>query len=377
MHGPDEINDVIVSVIIPIYNVENYLEDCLNSVERQTLQNIEVILVNDGSTDASGKIAEKYAARNSRFRFISKENGGLSAARNCGLKYASGKYIFFLDSDDYIVHNALEKMCNKAEIDRLDALKFSAYTFIDGNNENMEWKSYVYKGQYQKVCTGIELLGRMRKYGDNFFPSCCMILMRRDFIKKHELKFYEGIIHEDNLFHWELMALAKRTEVLNEPLYCRRIREGSITTTQQYYNSWRSLVISTVAADKFFHNHKELIGTDIQQDYHTFLITGIFSGYVLMNKQQRKTDESRKLHTIERAFLRKWHEHSSVSICLYRIHPDIYLFCRSTLLKVTKIGRKICKKKCTHNICCKRKMSRYSRGWYRENYRLFFEKEEL
>ena len=101
-------NQIAVSVVVPIYNVEPYLEDCLVSLEKQTFKNIEVILVNDGSPDKSGEIAKRYADKNSNFTLIERENGRLSAARNEGIEKAVGKYIYFLDSDDYILENTLE-----------------------------------------------------------------------------------------------------------------------------------------------------------------------------------------------------------------------------------------------------------------------------
>lgn len=109
----------MISVIVPIYNVEKYLLKCLNSISEQTYKNLEVILVNDGSTDKSAIIAEKFAHRDKRFIYISKENGGLSSARNEGLKYATGEYIYFLDSDDWIQKDYLQAMVKEfdSEID--------------------------------------------------------------------------------------------------------------------------------------------------------------------------------------------------------------------------------------------------------------------
>ncbi|WP_314853272.1 glycosyltransferase family A protein, partial [uncultured Granulicatella sp.] len=100
----------MISVIIPVYNVENYLEECLKSVQTQTYTNIEVILVNDGSTDKSKLICERYCQENSRFLLINQENQGLSAARNKGVEISTGEYIVFVDSDDIIKTNYLEKL---------------------------------------------------------------------------------------------------------------------------------------------------------------------------------------------------------------------------------------------------------------------------
>lgn len=326
--------NTLVSVIVPVYNVERYLDACLISLERQTLKDIEVILVNDGSTDKSKKIAQTYADRNENFRLVDRENGGLSAARNTGLEYAVGKYVYFIDSDDYLQNTALEELYQRAETDKLDVLKFGAYSFEDGNDEEMEWEFYKYKNDYSGVYTGIQFLKRMRECREQGFPSCCMIFTRRDVIEKNSLLFYEGIIHEDNLFYWELMAVSTRVSVLNKPLYCRRYRKGSITTTPQYYNKWRSLVLGAAAAEQFYRDHVELKGTGIDVDYHEFLFSAIKSGYMLMDKSLRKTEEAIALHKIERRLLLKWHDKRKMDMLLYVIHPDLYI---STL----KIARKI------------------------------------
>lgn len=133
-------SDIAISVIIPIFNVERYLDDCLMSVENQTLENIEVILVNDGSTDQSAEIAQKYLNRNPNFRMLEQENSGQGTARNSGLNVANGEYVYFLDGDDYIADNALELLYNRSKEQKLDILKFAAYTFEDGDRK-MSWTS--------------------------------------------------------------------------------------------------------------------------------------------------------------------------------------------------------------------------------------------
>ena len=104
-----------VSVIVPVYNVEDYIRECLDSLINQTLTDIEIILVDDGSKDLSGTICDEYAKKDCRIKVIHKENGGQSSARNAGLKVSTGEYILFVDSDDYIVENTLETLLNEAK----------------------------------------------------------------------------------------------------------------------------------------------------------------------------------------------------------------------------------------------------------------------
>ena len=150
-----------VSVIVPVYNVKSYLNECLDSLLSQTLDGIEIIMVNDGSTDGSESVAAEYADRYSNFKLINRENGGLSAARNTGLDMAKGKYVYFLDSDDFIAANTLEILYNKAESNDLDQVRFSAYFFEDGTKD-YKWTrdtdrvGYKLVGSYPEVMTGPE-----------------------------------------------------------------------------------------------------------------------------------------------------------------------------------------------------------------------------
>ncbi len=220
----------IVTIIIPIYNVESYLDECLASVENQTIAaSAEVILVDDGSTDASASIAKKYAERND-WLYVYKKNGGLSSARNMGLEYAHGEYVYFLDSDDYLEKNAMEVLTSECTKQELDIIKFSAYTFVDGNPKlNWSERGYKYRGEYNEIYDSNRILNKLIENGDYNIVSACCMLYRREFILDNGIIFPEGILFEDNLFHLECMAKVKRIKVLNKPLYYRRIRGTSIT----------------------------------------------------------------------------------------------------------------------------------------------------
>lgn len=292
--------EIAVSVIVPIYNVAPWLEDCLTSLEKQTLKNIEVLLVNDGSTDGSRAIAERYAERNSNFTLIDRENGGLSAARNTGLDRARGEYVYFLDSDDYLAENALETLYTKASRENLDVLKFSAYTFTDGC-EDFAWVSeggYKYKGCYPGIYRGMDAL-RMFLVNGDVFPSCCLIFTRRGTIEKNALRFCEGIIHEDNLFHYQLMALSERAAVCNQPLYYRRVRDGSIMSTPDWRNRHRSWCISIKQADSFAEKHPTILGA-ISDRYILSFLYMMLDNWDAMPPEIKTSAETRGyLKTIE------------------------------------------------------------------------------
>ncbi len=285
--------NIAVSVIVPIYNVENYLAECLDSLERQTLKNIEVILVNDGSTDGSAEIAGKYVSRNRNFTLINRENGGLSAARNTGMKMASGKYLYFLDSDDYLLDDALETLYAKAESEQLDVLKFSAYCFTEPSRE-LTWtheRGYRYSGAYPEVYDGQQALRMFIDNNDNY-PSCCLFLARREIIEKSGLSFCEGIIHEDALFHYELLSLCTRIAILNKPLYCRRYREGSITTASDLVQRMQSFCIGAEAADRFCEEHGF---NGFVHDWHIcFFVDLLILCWEKMNREERRAPEVRE-----------------------------------------------------------------------------------
>jgi glycosyltransferase involved in cell wall biosynthesis len=124
----------LISVIIPVYNVEKYLRECVDSVLSQTYKSYEIILVDDGSTDGSGEICDEYIDGHSQVKVIHKANGGLSDARNTGLKNAKGEYVYFLDSDDYIVPDAFQKLINISIKEQSDFVFFDASSFLDENS---------------------------------------------------------------------------------------------------------------------------------------------------------------------------------------------------------------------------------------------------
>lgn len=233
-------NDVKISIVIPIYNVEDYLKECLDSAVNQTLKDIEIICVNDGTKDHSMDIVRKYAENDERIIIIDKENGGASSARNAGIEVAKGEYIFFFDSDDYIRLDALEQLYKEVKENDLDNIYFDAEVFFENEIVRQEQGHYIeyYKrlGKYPGVMSGQELFVAMEKNRD-FKPAPWSQLPRKTLILDNNIRFYEGIIHEDNLFSVQCITLAKRVKYLSSLYYFRRIREGSVMTSAQAINS--------------------------------------------------------------------------------------------------------------------------------------------
>ena len=226
-----------ISVIIPVYNVEKYLAECLDSVIAQTFQNIEILCVNDGTKDGSRDILAAYAEKDSRIVIFDKANGGLSSARNAGLAAATGKYVLFLDSDD-LLHSSdvLSVLYQKAEVNSLDQLFFDAEVIFENDDVKEKNSNYIdyykRKNNYEDITTGRELFSMLQSNWD-FKPNACMQFFLKSFLTNNGLNFCENILHEDEVFTLECVALSKRAAYINIPCLTRRIRDNSIMTTVQ------------------------------------------------------------------------------------------------------------------------------------------------
>ncbi len=265
-----EKEDILVSVIIPVYNVEKYIEKCLDSVLQQTYTNIEMICVDDGSPDGSVEIIRRKAEADARIRIISIKNSGLSVARNTGLEAAKGKYVYFLDSDDYLELNTLELLVKQAEENALDALFFNADVFYESAEieaRNKSYKQYyIRKGTYEGVYGGDDFFVALISNWD-FKPSACLVFLNRQFLEDIQLRFYPGIVHEDNLFTIRLLQRAQRCMFLNEPLYKRLVRDSSIMSGEK----------SIRHAYGFYVCHREILSGLGKREYS-------FTYYVALKK---------------------------------------------------------------------------------------------
>lgn len=225
-------NNGLISVIIPVYNVEKYLRECIDSVLNQTYGSYEIILVDDGSTDSSGKICDEYSARYHKITVIHKENSGPSATRNVGLSVANGEYIYFLDSDDYIVPRTFEKLVEIATTENADVVFFDGISFVDGNPESKIKQGYK---RYRKY-TADTGLGMLEKLNNNKDFKCALYLMliKRRLITDNSLSFFEdAYCSEDMLFTYQLYCLADKVAQCTDAFYYRRFRDNSIVTSHK------------------------------------------------------------------------------------------------------------------------------------------------
>lgn len=222
-------NAIKVSVVIPVYNVENYLRDAINSIITQTFKELEIIIINDGSNDSSLSIITDLANNDNRIRVINTPNNGLSVARNLGLYHALGEYIYFFDSDDLLDCTAIEKCYTKCKMLNLDFCFFDADTFSD-NDTICKKFNYIRCNKFsEEVYKGIDIL-QQQMQSDAYRSSPCLNFINLNFLKKENLFFYPHTIHEDELFTFFLYLKADKVGFINNQLFHRRIRSNSIMT---------------------------------------------------------------------------------------------------------------------------------------------------
>lgn len=221
-----------LSIIIPVYNVEQYLESCVKSVITQTYQDLQVILVDDGSIDSSGALCDQLAKQDTRIQVIHKLNGGLSDARNAGLKVATGDYVAFLDSDDlYLLNDGIAQLMTLAQAEQPDVLLFQAVD-VYPHHQNVR---KAYDADYLATHTGTEVFHQLVRT-QSFNMSACFQVIRRDLLEEYQLYFEKGLLSEDVDWSLRLWQYVDKVRAINLPLYGYQHREGSISTTYTIRN---------------------------------------------------------------------------------------------------------------------------------------------
>ena len=215
---------MLLTVVIPVYKVEKYLKRCVDSVINQMTENVEIIFVDDGSPDGSGKICDEYNNRYSNVSVIHKKNGGLSSARNAGIESAQGRYIMFIDSDDWIAEGCIEKFLSIIQNNDIDLIVGKA-RIIDGEGKEKDKMRYMLtEGLYSAE----DYISSLNVEG--CYSACApFTICKRDFLYKNEIRFLEGVVQEDEL--WTPTILLKANEIYYSDIYFyyNYVREDSIT----------------------------------------------------------------------------------------------------------------------------------------------------
>lgn len=301
-----------VSVVIPVYNVEKYLVECIDSVINQTFKDIEIICVNDGSTDDSLAILEYYAKLDDRIKIITQENRGLGNARNVGMRHASGDYLIFIDSDDYISLDTIAKLYNNSLSNGSDIVIFKIARFDNEGNVNYKLPGFDFDDFFEEVDFNnfSFTYSDIKKYVMNESFSACLKFYKKEiFDKQDDLIFPEGIAYEDVPFHIKIMLYANKISFVPEFLYYYRFNPNSIINTS---SNGDDIFIICDMVESFLR--KNYYYAEFKEEFELFKISQIFNyllttnteDYFLMAKKEFSEMSIEKNNLIPKSLKKKY-----------------------------------------------------------------------
>lgn len=231
---------ILVDAIVPVYNVEPYLHDCIESLLRQKIPFHKVILINDGSTDKSKETCEEYCNKYSNIELVNQENHGLGYSRNVGINQSRADYVVFIDSDDFVSERMTERILNELEVEQVDALIYNASEQYDIRVERPQNYFEHSASLNNNIMSGIQYF--IMAFPSNYIVSACIAAYRRKFLLQNNICFPEGIYHEDYFFYMQVWLNAKTVKCIADALYIRRYRENSITTSRYCFKRCKDLI---------------------------------------------------------------------------------------------------------------------------------------
>ena len=276
----------MVSVIIPVYKVEEYLRVCVDSVLAQTYTDIEIILVDDGSPDNCGQICDEYAAADRRVKVIHKENGGQSEARNVGIDAAHGEYLCFVDSDDYIEREAVEELLAAAEKSKADIVFFDSVSVNEASGYKTD--SMIHSLEYTEA-PGTDVLIKALQHED-YFPAVWSNFYHAAFFKKNNFRFKKGIYFEDLLLNILAYIRSEKVVFLKKSLYYYRIRNHSAMTSEpsdKHFNGLLSCIAAFRKEIKSCSDTKKIKALELSIIYAANLYLFEFSRLGIANTRAR------------------------------------------------------------------------------------------
>ena len=272
----------MISVLVPVYNTNQYLPRCIDSILDQCITDFELLLIDDGSSDGSGKICDAYAEKDSRIRVLHKENGGVSSARNLGLNEAKGEWVVFVDSDDWISDNCIKLLTEPLRNKEFDIV-VGDYRIIGEFPYNLELSlpegAYHETGITHTFCNGGIYIMSWNK------------LYRKEFLLKNQLAFEEGKVHEDEILAFEISCLEKSFYVVKSVTYYYRIRENSIATIKDRHLKLQRYIAVFQSIKEKVKRYEKVDGI---YDHYLFFIRRVFrwiSWLDLNEEQVRFADE--------------------------------------------------------------------------------------
>ena len=276
-----------ISIIVPVYNVEVYLRECIDSILKQTYTNLEIILVNDGSTDSSLDICKEYKKKHKNIMIVDKKNGGVSDARNAGLDVATGEYIMFSDPDDFYAPNSCEVLYNAI---KKTGVEFVSANFAFTNNDGTPWKKPMFSDKFQETEITIE------DYQKSFYLLNCGVwnkIFRREFIEKNKMRFEIGLPSEDDIFITYAFMKAKKAYYIKDIVYFYRqrdIKKGNLSISYNCSIDYFNGINKTYKiVYKNFKNNKQM---DFYRYYYakriSYILYKFIDSTVLTDKEKIK-----------------------------------------------------------------------------------------
>lgn len=274
-------NTILLSIIIPIYNVEKYLSRCLESIISQYNNDVELILIDDGSTDNSEKIYMKYVKKYKFIKFIKQKNAGLSEARNIGMKNSKAEYILFLDSDDYLETNSLSKVYKYLLLRKYDIVLCNGYRIVSGKKNLIRINK-----DDDKIYSGINYLINSIE-SNSYYPAVWLNIYSRKYVMENNLFFKKGRLHEDVEWFPRALKYANKVIITNIILYNYEIRENSITTRTDTYKNGLDIIQNVMELEKEFidlpRKKKKIFYDYLSNQY----LNGIFIGKLNDNEYDK------------------------------------------------------------------------------------------
>lgn len=303
-----------ISVIIPVFNVEKYLKQCVDSVLNQSYKNFEIILVDDGSTDSSGQMCDEFSQKDERICVVHKENGGLSDARNVGISVASGDYMMFLDSDDYWdTKKCLEIVVSKLEQTIVDMLTFRYKKYIESEKKYIDCLPSLDENEVSGIVSKNEILTCLLKNG-LYISSACNKVLRTKFVKENNLYFRKGITSEDIDWCARCMLYAQNIVYSNIDSYVYRQREASISHSLGYKNIY-DLKNNIIECVKLGQNIEKK--DPFYNIYYTF-VAYQYGVFLLSNNLVRDADVTGLVEEMRQyRWLLKFHANKKIKILYY------------------------------------------------------------
>lgn len=310
-----------VSIIIPAYNVESYIAETLLSIKNQNFSDYEIVVINDGSTDKTKTIVEKWQIEDKRIKLINQQNKGLSYARKVGLENANGEYIYFCDGDDLLAEGALTFMYNNAKKFSLDVLMINARYKNELNNSfgKKNADALVWRNDYPThIISGQELLDLMLENREWRY-AVWLYFAKKEVLNK--IIFFERVIHEDSAHNYQMLNIAKRVKVLNYVSYIYRLREGSIMSNKTsiknidgYINAFNTI---------YDYNQKNFFGDEKKHKFEIRMLQQLMEAYNDLDQLEREDAKLMIINILTKIYSRDFYYQAEIQDFFSPLDPSI------------------------------------------------------